>query len=145
MIRMAGLLSAAAMLFVLTASVVLAQRVTVDWITPYSYMRGSVRGLPQSKYSDYKIVAYSQRKDGVWRIYPYAGQGEGISWSNISGGQWRLRSVPQSLFSQSIAVLLVSRKLPEKESVRNLNEIPHLAITILPTVELRSRNVYKLM
>jgi hypothetical protein len=99
--------------------------ITIDKIEANQLIAGHVTGLDKTTAKGYRIVVYVHTD--IWYIHPYAGQGDGQSWSSIADdGSWSVATVKRDFPANEIAALVVGQgydipaRTPSIESVRNI-------------------------
>ena len=120
-------------MIVLAPMALLAQapQIFIDDVQANHLIRGHVQGLNPANHSQYKVVVYV--KTDRWYIHPYAGQGQGASWTTLhEDGQWEIETVKRKFAANSIAALLVPINQSVPDIVPTLSGISSAARRILP-------------
>ena len=103
-------------------------QVTIDKIEENSSISGHVTGLDSATAKGFRVVVYVHTD--IWYVHPYAGQGDGQSWSSISAnGSWSVATVKREFPADELAAVAVGQgyafpaRTPVIEGVKNIGII----------------------
>jgi hypothetical protein len=122
------LMAVAMALSLVLGTLVFAQKamISITSITANHRITGTVVGLPEEDYVNFKVIVYVHTDQ--WYIHPYAGQDEGKSWASVeAGGNWQIQTVQREFKADKIAALLVKRNYPEPSRTESLERIQSTA------------------
>jgi hypothetical protein len=102
-----------------------AAKITIDKIDENKSISGHVTGLDKTMAKGFRVAVYVHTD--IWYIHPYAGQGDGQSWSSIADdGSWSVATVKRAFSADQIAALVVEQgydfpaRTPSVEGVKNI-------------------------
>jgi hypothetical protein len=103
-------------------------RVSIDRIDENSLISGHVTGLDKIMAKGYRVVVYVHTDK--WYIHPYAGQGEGKSWSSIADdGSWTLETVKRDFPADEMTALVVAQGYAFPARTDSIATVKNIALT----------------
>ena len=104
--------------------------ITIDQVQANRSVSSRVTGLAEGAVGDFKVVVYVHTDQ--WYIHPYAGQGEGMSWTRLGRDlRWSIQTVKREYVADQVAALLIDSKVDPPATARNLPQIPSRAWVVI--------------